>query len=115
MVNWTDEQVEIMNVAAKNGLTIEETSASLIEAGYEDRSVRSVRAKWRHMYKAPFGDFNDEEIVVEEITEQSNEEEFIVETSSGDKSIDRTKIMIVLGMVVACTTYLTYTGLISWG
>ena len=30
---WTEEQVEIMNVAAKNGLSIEETSASLIEAG----------------------------------------------------------------------------------
>lgn len=115
MVNWTDEQVEIMNVAAKNGLTIEETSASLIEAGYEDRSVRSVRAKWRHMYKAPFGDFNDEEIVIEEITEQSNEEEFIVKTSSGDISNNRTKVIVVLGMVAICTTYLTYTGFISWG
>jgi|TARA_R100000081_G_C4754747_1_gene136447 hypothetical protein len=114
MVNWTDEQVEIMNVAAKNGLTIEETSASLIEAGFENRSVKSVRAKWRHMYKAPFGDFNDEEIVVEEITEQANEE-FVVETSSGDISNDKTKIIVVLGMVAICTTYLTYTGFISWG
>ena len=109
MVNWTEEQVEIMNVAAKNGLTIEETSASLIEAGYEDRSVRSVRAKWRHMYKASFGDFNDEEIVVEEISSTTSEEKKV------EKNIDKTKIMIIAGMVITFTTYLTYTGFISWG
>jgi|TARA_R100000084_G_C4648017_1_gene147924 hypothetical protein len=100
---WTEEQVEIMNVAAKNGLSIEETSASLIEAGYEDRSVRSVRAKWRHMYKAPFGDFNEEEIVIEEITE-----EIVVNTMSGEEEKKRQTglklaVIIAIGIVAAYT------------
>lgn len=98
---WTEEQVEIMNVAAKNGLSIEETSASLIEAGYEDRSVRSVRAKWRHMYKAPFGDFNDEEIVVEEITEETEEE---TELPVKEKQTGlRLAVIIAIGIVAAYT------------
>tara|TARA_Y100000361_G_C10956146_1_gene236374 strand:- start:105 stop:437 length:333 start_codon:yes stop_codon:yes gene_type:complete len=100
---WTEEQVEIMNVAAKNGLSIEETSASLIEAGYEDRSVRSVRAKWRHMYKAPFGDFNEEEIVIEEITE-----EIVVNTMSGEEEKKKQTglklaVIIAIGIVAAYT------------
>tara|TARA_B100000131_G_C18089927_1_gene601770 strand:- start:1228 stop:1572 length:345 start_codon:yes stop_codon:yes gene_type:complete len=104
---WTEEQVEMMNVAAKNGLTIEETSASLIEAGYEDRSVRSVRAKWRHMYKAPFGDFNEEEIVVEEITEET-EEEIVVNTMSGEEEKKKQTglklaVIIAIGIVAAYT------------
>jgi len=72
-MSWTEEQEEIMIHAAKNGLSVEETSASLIEAGYEDRTVRSVKAKWRYMYKAPFGDFNDYEVVVEELSEELDE------------------------------------------
>ena len=72
-MSWTEEQEEIMMYAVKNGLSAEETSASLIEAGYENRTVRSVKAKWRHMYKAPFGEYNDYEVVVEELSEELNE------------------------------------------
>lgn len=72
-MSWTEEQEEMMIHAAKSGLTVEETSASLIEAGYEDRTVRSIKAKWRYMYKAPFGDFNDYEVVVEELSEELEE------------------------------------------
>jgi len=72
-MSWTEEQEEMMIHAAKSGLTVEETSASLIEAGYEDRTVRSIKAKWRYMYKAPFGDFNDYEVVVEELSDEMNE------------------------------------------
>jgi|TARA_R100000084_G_scaffold25746_1_gene9202 hypothetical protein len=72
-MSWTEEQEEIMIHAAKNGLSVEETSASLIEAGYKDRTVRSIKAKWRYMYKTPFGEFNDYEEVVEELSEELDE------------------------------------------
>ena len=120
-MKWTEEQVEIMEMAAKHGLTIEETSASLIEAGYENRTVRSINAKWHYMYKAPFGDFNEEELVIEEVEKESKASQLETadvktwsEDTTGRKISLFEKAMLLLA-TVACLWLLTEGDYINWG
>ena len=96
-MSWTKEQEEIMIEAAKSGLTAEETSAEMIEAGYESRSVLSVKAKWRYMYKAPFGDFNEVDLTVEEIDEKI--EEFTERIERIEDRKYRSHQLVLLGLV----------------
>jgi hypothetical protein len=115
-MKWTEEQVEIMEMAAKNGLTVEETSASLIEAGYENRTVRSINAKWRYMYKAPFGDFNEEELVIEEVEKELETVDVKTwkEDTTGRKISLFEKAMLLLATMVGLWL-LTEGGYINWG
>tara|TARA_R100000152_G_C6781951_1_gene217736 strand:- start:6996 stop:7322 length:327 start_codon:yes stop_codon:yes gene_type:complete len=47
MSKWTEEQVEYMEMCAEKGFSLEETSEKMIATGWENRTVPSVRSKYR--------------------------------------------------------------------
>jgi len=67
---WTQEQIDGMIEFAKAGKSLEETSNAMIATGWENRTVPSLRSKYRSYTGNNWPkQNNNDEIVIEDIVE----------------------------------------------